>query len=187
MKSVLLNLSLVLPIAVSLQAQGDGGLSGTISDPASAGVPSAKIQVTDDGTGAVRTAISDSTGHYTVSPLSPGVYRVRVEAPGFEDYQQTGITLRIDERLRLDATLRLGQQKDTVSVSGEAIAVDTADGVIRSVVDVKRMVDASAERTHPTPVDVARSRRSALSRGWIGYFISAFRAAVRRFKREQGE
>ena len=46
MKSVLLNLSLVLPIAVSLQAQGHGGLSGTISDPASAGVPSAKIQFT---------------------------------------------------------------------------------------------------------------------------------------------
>src|SRR5262245_29633854 len=122
-------------------AQGNGGISGSVTDPTGAAVPGAKIIVVEQATGNARTVNSDAGGLYTVSPLSPGGYRLSVESAGFQRYEQTNINLRVDERLRLDAILQLGQPKDVVSVSGEAIAVNTADGVIRSVVDVKRMVD----------------------------------------------
>ncbi len=88
-------------------------------------------------------------GYYAVSPLSPGQYEVRVEATGFQRYEQTSVALWVDERLRVDVTLQLGRQQDVVSVSGQAIAVNTADGVVRAVIDVKRMIDL------PTPTPTA--------------------------------
>lgn len=122
-------------------AQGSGSISGTVKDPSGAPIQGAQVTVVDQATAAVRKAVSEASGYYTVSPLSPGNYRVVIEANGFERLEQSGIALRVDDRLRVDANLKLGAQTETVSVNSQAIAVDTVDSSVRSVVDVKRMVD----------------------------------------------
>ncbi len=122
-------------------AQGNGGIAGTVMDPSGAAVPAPHVSVVEQATGTARAVNGDKSGNYSVSPLSPGQYRVTVEAPGFQRYERTGVNLQVDERLRLDVTLTLGQQTETVSVSTQAIAVNTSDGIVRTVVDVKRMAD----------------------------------------------
>ena len=49
--------------------------------------------------------------------------------------------MRVDERLRVDARMQVGTQTETVSVMSQAIAVNTIDGVVRQVVDERRMAD----------------------------------------------
>jgi len=60
-----------------------GQLGGIIVDPTGAVVPNAQITVTHVDTGAVRNAVTDSSGRWIVSNLSSGRVKISATAPGF--------------------------------------------------------------------------------------------------------
>src|SRR5215469_3933580 len=77
----------LFPAHSTATAQGVGtsaDLNGTVTDPTGAGVPNAKITVTDPEKGVERTAITDEHGLYRVSGLPPATYKVSVEHAGFQ-------------------------------------------------------------------------------------------------------
>jgi len=135
------SVALLLLSALALVAQGKGSFSGSILDPSGAAISNARITVRETGTNASRQAQSGSDGDYLVSPLPPGDYRLEIEAPGFQRFVQSGLRLQVDERLRVNATLKLGAVSESVEVTEQASAVNTQDAVLRNVVDAKRMVD----------------------------------------------
>src|SRR5450755_3373410 len=66
-------------------AQGTtGSLRGQILDPSGAGVPGAKVTVTNQNTGVSVTLQTTSAGTYEVPHLIPGPYNIGVEAEGFK-------------------------------------------------------------------------------------------------------
>ena len=67
------------------QAPGTGAITGTVNDPAGLTVSGAKVSVIDDSTDQERTALTASTGTFTVPLLTPGSYTVKVNASGFEE------------------------------------------------------------------------------------------------------
>lgn len=127
--------------AALLQAQSTATISGSIVDSSGARVAGARVTITNILTQAVRAVVSDDLGNYQVGSLAPGHYRLEVEAPGFKKMTQDGITLQVDERLRVDGVLQVGEVSETVSVSAEGVAVNTLDATLRAVVDAKRMAD----------------------------------------------
>src|SRR5580692_1230840 len=75
---------LLLWATVSAPAQEPTGIiSGTITDASGAVVPDATITITNKGTGAARTAVTNAEGLYSAPALLPGEYEVRLERPGF--------------------------------------------------------------------------------------------------------
>ncbi len=122
-------------------AQGSGSLSGAVLDPTGAGVPGARVTLRDARTTAARTTQSDARGAYLLTPLPPGDYLLEIEAAGFQRYSQSGILLQVDERIRVDVTLKIGAITEVVQVSGQGAIVNTQDAVLRNVVDARRMVD----------------------------------------------
>jgi hypothetical protein len=69
-------------VCVPAFAQSDRGtITGTISDPASAVVASAPIQIRNIETGAVYDAGSSATGNYTLTQLPAGQYELSVTVP----------------------------------------------------------------------------------------------------------
>ena len=67
--------SLFLIGALNLVAQTDrGAITGTISDPAGAVVPNAKISAKNAETGAVYETVTTGTGNYTLPSLPAGTY-----------------------------------------------------------------------------------------------------------------
>jgi 3D (Asp-Asp-Asp) domain-containing protein len=96
---------------------------GTVSDPTGAVVPSAKITITNMDNGFVRSTTSNSAGSYKAPELPAGRYRVRTEAPGFKAYERTGITLNLNDTVRVDADLQVGEVGQSVTVEANALTV----------------------------------------------------------------
>src|SRR5690349_4206866 len=85
-----------------VRAQALGAITGTITDPAGAAVPHAKVIATESETSFTRSIMSDATGHYTVPSLRPTDYTLTVEAPGFDKFVQPKIVLVADQTATID-------------------------------------------------------------------------------------
>src|SRR3954467_15388393 len=71
----------------------NGQLTGTVTDPTGAAIANAKVTVTNPATGLNVSAITNSTGNYTVKELPIGTYKVTVEASGFKTVSNSGVTI----------------------------------------------------------------------------------------------
>jgi len=79
---------------VVLNAQTSKGiLVGTVRDSSGAVLAGASLTVTSQETGETRHVTTDSQGDFRIEAISPGVYSIHVEAPGFEsvDVKHLGI------------------------------------------------------------------------------------------------
>jgi hypothetical protein len=112
----------------SLTAQSTfGTILGTVKDVTGAVVPGATITVTNKGTSSQRTATSDGSGEFTLSNIDVGNYSVAITAPGFEKYSLPELSLTARESRRIDASLKLGQADQTVTVEELAQNVITTE------------------------------------------------------------
>jgi hypothetical protein len=113
-----------------------GRISGTITDPTDAAVPTAKVTITNADTQASRTAQSDSNGFFAVSNLPIGNYRVDAAKEGFKSQSQLGLNLVADGRLTVNFKLELGNLVQNVEiVSTAAEQVNTVSGEVSRVID----------------------------------------------------
>ena len=109
---------------------------GTLTDPASAVVPNAEVQLTDQATGAFRTAQSDSAGLFRFNNVAPGTYTIGVKARGFKSYAEKGINLASSETRDLGRiALQIGTLEEQVSVTAEATPIQTASSEKSALVD----------------------------------------------------
>src|SRR5438093_5356334 len=97
----LLALCCVMLFSQSLFAQ-TANIVGTVKDPTGAVLPGVAIAVKNTGTGLTRDTITNETGDYTVPLLPIGAYELTAELPGFKTQTRSGITLKIDDRIRVD-------------------------------------------------------------------------------------
>jgi len=77
-------LSMLLCAATTWGQTGTSGINGTVSDPQGKPIPGAKVTLTNVATNAARTMKSTDTGAYVFDLITPGAYRIDVEARGFK-------------------------------------------------------------------------------------------------------
>jgi hypothetical protein len=106
---------------------------GTVTDVTGAAVPGAKVTITNEGTGTVRTTTTDSTGNYTVKLLPVGVYSVQVEASGFQTFQRRGIELQINQSALVNISLKPGTLLQKVTVVENVSQLQTTEATIGKV------------------------------------------------------
>ena len=96
-------------------AQGtSGAIVGTVLDPNGTPVPGATVTVTSLDGKAVRTAVTDAAGAYTVPGLAAGAYRVEVQLEGFRRFVQSDVQVQADAETRVDGTLELAMSEEVV-------------------------------------------------------------------------
>src|SRR5581483_717718 len=100
-------------------------ISGHVTDPSGASVPRAKVEVKNLATKERSSAVTDSSGSYTIPLLQPGQYDLTVEAPGFKQYVVNNVTLEISQAAGIDVKLQVGDVTQTVEVTGEAALLET--------------------------------------------------------------
>lgn len=125
-------------LAICLPCFGQAGkaeLFGAILDPSGLPVKKAKVQATEQATLAPFATTSNERGEYHLLGLPAGQYVLTVEQPGFRNYRQSGITLRIGDRAALNISLALGQPAETVEVTAQAPLLETGRGDVGFSVD----------------------------------------------------
>jgi hypothetical protein len=127
--------------SASLHAQGYGTISGAITDPSGALVPSATVTATQTQTGRETTVKTSKEGIYVFPSLLPTEYSISVTAPGFETYTQMGIVLQANQAITVNVSIRVGAAAQTVNVTGDAPQVDTTTGTLSQVIDQSRVVE----------------------------------------------
>src|SRR5262245_23146862 len=117
------------------------GIAGVIRDASGAVLPGVTVEAASPALiEKVRTVVTDSQGLYSIIDLRPGVYSVTFVLPGFSTVKREGVELSGSFTATVNADLQVGAVEETLTVTGEAPAVDT-----RNVVQLKVMDDETRE------------------------------------------
>lgn len=123
-------------------AGGVAGLSGEVKDPSGSTVPNAKVVISSDSRGVVRTLATNSSGIFTAPALIPGAgYKVAVTAAGFAPYEAGGITLQVGQNLNLSIALTVGQASTSVEVNAAAELLEDTKTDVSQVVSTREIMD----------------------------------------------
>jgi hypothetical protein len=126
--SVLSGIILILLSGTVAAGQGfQGGVRGAVTDAAGAFIPGAVIAITNEGTNATRSTISNEAGQYVFAAMNPGAYKITAELPGFKLFERTGMTIGTQEFLTLDIRLEVGQVTESVAVMAETPLIETSN------------------------------------------------------------
>ena len=132
------------------QAIAGAQVDGQVMDPSGSAVANAHVTITQTDTGASRSTVSDTMGHYTFPELPIGPYRLEASAPGFQSYRQTGIELHVGTNVQQNITMQIGAVSSTVEVHASAGMVETKDNAISQVISQQDIVDLPLNGRQPT-------------------------------------
>jgi hypothetical protein len=116
--------------AVSLSAQANGRIFGSITDPSGAFIPGVSVTITDIERGTSRSVTTDESGAYNAPSLALGTYRIRAELPGFKTVERPNVVLEIAKELKIDLSLEPGALSEKVTVTDEVAMIETATAVL---------------------------------------------------------
>jgi outer membrane receptor protein involved in Fe transport len=143
MKLLVLILALAMGWLIPVRAQEAGGtILGVVSDPSGGTVGDAQVTIKNVETGVERSVTSNSDGLFVAPNLIPGRYEVRIEAAGFSSTMVSNVTLTVGERREINASLKVGQASENVSVTSAQISdVQLDSSALGNVVDSHTVVD----------------------------------------------
>src|ERR1039458_2100003 len=123
-------MSLTILLTASLVAQSDRGtITGTVTDPSSAAVAGAKVEAKNVDNGVVYRSTTTTAGGFTIPSLPSGKYDLAVTATGFKTANESGVEVLLDQTVKVDVGLQIGQTSESVSVvaTAELLKTDNAE------------------------------------------------------------
>ncbi|MBL8179456.1 MAG: TonB-dependent receptor [Bryobacterales bacterium] len=108
-----------------------GSVVGNVSDPSHAAVPNAGVKLVNQQTGAAAETVTNQQGAYLFSNVQSGLYEVICSASGFQTFRRTGVQVSVNEVVRVDAGMALGETSQTMQVTGEVPALQTDRSDVR--------------------------------------------------------
>ncbi len=103
--------------------------TGVVRDEAGIEIPGVTIAVRDESATLVLTAVTDSHGAFTITPLDDGLYRVEVTLQGFGQAKMEHLQLKAGEVTHASVALRLDTVTITVGAIVEPLMMNDGTGV----------------------------------------------------------
>ena len=129
-------------MASPLAAQSTyGSVTGTVTDASGSAVPDATVTLTSATTDFKATFTTSGDGQYTFVNLNPGPYTVEVDKPGFKHVKRTDVTVQVQIGTRIDVTLEVGAQTQTVEVTAETPLLTPNSATLGQIIDERKTND----------------------------------------------
>jgi len=130
---------LTIPAFAQVSA-GLAGISGVVRDPSGASIPNAKVVISRENQGTLRSLETNADGVFSAAALAPGPgYKVSVTASGFAEYTADGLDLQVGQNLNLDVNLAVGTAVTKVEVSAAAELINDTKTDVSQVVDTQQI------------------------------------------------
>jgi hypothetical protein len=123
----------------SLSAQTTyGSLTGTVADSSGAAIADAQVTLTNVGTSEKRTQTTGADGLYDFVNLIPGRYSLEAEKTGFKRVTRPEVVVEVQQSVRIDLAMQVGDVSQTVEVSGETPLLQSETSSIGQVVEERK-------------------------------------------------
>ena len=118
-----------------------GTLRGRVTDPGGSATANVKVTLTDDATSVNRSTITNDQGEYVFAAVAPSTYTVAAELNGFKRLERKSVQISTQATVTVDLALDLGQVSESVNVTAEAPALQTADASTGQAIDAQQITD----------------------------------------------
>lgn len=116
------------------QGAGTAAISGTITDPHGAAVPSATVILRNSDTGIERTLTTNDEGFFAAALLQPGTYEVHIKKGGFAEAIRKEVHLAVGQTIAVDMQLSVQASTQSVTVIAESAIVETEKSDVSNLV-----------------------------------------------------
>src|SRR5437899_13021610 len=137
-------ISLVLAVRASSQTQTTGRVTGTVKDTQGAVIVGAEVTIANPATGDGHSAVTDSSGTYSILQLPPATYVVNIHAPGFSPAVFHDVAVGLAETSTINPRL-------TVAQSSAEITVNDSPPVRSDSSELASIIDSRSLQTLPLP------------------------------------
>jgi hypothetical protein len=130
-------------------AQGvgtSGEITGTVTDSSGGVVLNATVSVVDTQTGLKRTAMTNGTGQFRITGLSPATYDVSAQMAGFATEIRRVVTVAVGQTVVSDFTLKPSKVSTVVEVTGQPPIVETERGSQADLIPQVYITDLPIDR-----------------------------------------
>lgn len=117
-------------------------IAGTVTDSQGAVIPFAVVSIVNKETGDSRWINADAEGAYEFVEVPAGRYSIKIEAVGFQTFEQQDVAVSEGSQLRRNAQLDIPPMSETVQVGGDAEVFQVLDGVMATTVSSNPLVQA---------------------------------------------
>ncbi len=114
---------------------------GTVTDASGGVIAGSAVTIVNSETGVSRSTTTSSNGDYAFSNLDVGTYNLTIKAKGFAEFEARSVKLAVGDRLRLNATLQVGQESVQVEVNATAAALQTDSSSVGTMITDRAVQD----------------------------------------------
>jgi len=112
-------------------------LQGLVTDSTQAVIAGATVTLRNDNTGTQATQQTNQGGTYLFDFVLPGNYTVTIEMSGFKQFQQKNILVQARGDVTVNATLDIGNTRETVTIEASPVAVQFNTTTMSLTLDTK--------------------------------------------------
>jgi Carboxypeptidase regulatory-like domain len=132
-----------------------GAIKGLVTDSQGAVMAGVMVTLTNPATGISAGVTTDSSGNFLFPALVVGGYQLTAERVGFKKFSQTDIQVEVGRTTSLTVALAPGDVNETITVTEQALALDTATSDTGTSVTRRQIIDL--------PVPLTGSMRNPLN------------------------
>ncbi len=130
---------ILLLVSISTAQKTTSDIVGTVVDSSDQVISGANVTAKNLGTGATRSATTDSTGSFRIPNLQPGRYEITAEAPNFSKSIVRNIELNVGVDFSFNMELKPGEISETVEVSADGALIQTTRSDINTSISPKEI------------------------------------------------
>ena len=136
------------------RAQSTASLNGTVTDPAGATIPQAKVSATNQSTGVVSGTQTDGAGAYLFPALPIGTYRLEVIASGFQTAVISSLKLDVATSVTQNIEVRVGNATERIEIVADAAIIETTTNSMGQVINDKTVQEIPLNGRHFTDLSL---------------------------------
>jgi hypothetical protein len=132
---------LLLGATFAFGQMNTGDITGTVTDPAGAVIEGASVVAVNLDTQLRFSSATNGAGQYALAQLPPGTYTLTVNVQGFKQAVEERVALHVNDHLRQDFSLQLGDARESMVVQAVPGLVEAESAEIKDVIQNQQVAD----------------------------------------------